>query len=589
MASSHDRLRSILTARKRNVARSESRRPRQPSARTRRLGRYHDGVSLTQFSINRQKCRSGRSFGRFDLETLERRILLTTPGNIVPEQLYQDVAFTDSRGDTVEVSINGPTPANTGLHADAGRRRGRRRRHQYHQSAGVTSGNNLIIQVTPNELTITSGGQYYSQMFSAGYINITNITAMSDPTFPLASAVSDLGGMQLSAAVVNSITLPGVNVGTIALDTGDVPYVDRVNAATLASISVSSPVITATGGSTLQEIVDESPVGLLASYTPCTGLIGLGDIQAQSISSIVIDGATPLSPINDLDAYNTMNDFKGVITVSGAIGSLVGPNSALKGTVIAGSIGSVDIGIISGTITTTDPSQPFTITLPAEFSGFINSAGHLNLAFPQTAAGQGAEPGTTPAPSLVTGQITSGGGITGVDPTSMTDTIYVPDQYAGVVSNTSTTSGIADIAIDGVGMSQWTSASSIGDITANSYAPGFIATAGTDIGKIQSFTSDIAGHFQSGGNIGNVSSSANIAADLIAGGNIGSITGVTGGLTGQHHHRRRQYRRYLGDSAHSRPDPDHCGRKYWRHRPELRPVGCPGHGPKYRQYHRRQR
>ena len=131
-----------------------------------------------------------------------------------------------------------------------------------------------------------------------------------------------------------------MNVGTIALDTGDVPYVHRVNAATLASISVSSPVITATGGSTLQEIVDESPVGLLASYTPCTGLIGLGDIQARSISSIVIDRATPLSPINDLEVYNTMNDFKGVITVSGAIGSLVGPNSALKGTVIAGSIGT---------------------------------------------------------------------------------------------------------------------------------------------------------------------------------------------------------------------------------------------------------
>ena len=137
-------------------------------------------------------------------------------------------------------------------------------------------------------------------------------------------------------------------------------------------------------------------------------------------------------------------------------------------------------------------------------------------------------------------------------------------------------------------MSQWTSASSIGDITADSYAPGFIATAGTDIGKIQSFTSDIAGHFQSGGNIGNVSSSANIAADLIAGGNIGSITGVTGGLTGS--------AITAGGNIGAisviqliRPDPDHCGRKYWRHRPELRPVGCPGHGPKYRQYHRRQR
>ena len=151
--------------------------------------------SLTQFSINRQKCRSGRSFGRFDLETLEPR-LLTTPGNIVPEQLYQDVAFTDARGDTVEVSINGPTPANTGFTLSLAGGAADDADINTINLLGLTSGGNLIVQVTPNELTITSGGQYYSQMFSAGYINITNITAMSDPTFPLASAVSDLGGMQ---------------------------------------------------------------------------------------------------------------------------------------------------------------------------------------------------------------------------------------------------------------------------------------------------------------------------------------------------------------------------------------------------------
>ena len=119
-----------------------------------------------------------------------------------------------------------------------------------------------------------------------------------------------------------------------------------------------------------------------------------------------------------------------------------------------------------------------------------------------------------------------------MDPTSPTDPIYVPDQYTGVVKNTSTSSGIADIAINGVGVSQWYSASSIGDITANSFAAGFIAQAGTDIGNIQSYTADIAGHFQAGGNIGDVTSAASIVANLVAGGNLGAITGVTGGLTG---------------------------------------------------------
>ena len=262
---------------------------------------------------------------------LEPRLLLASPGDIVPEQLYQDVAFTDSRGDTVEVSLSGPTSAATGFTLTLSGGAVDDADINTIDLLGVTARNNLIIQVTPNLLEITSGGQFYSQMFSAGYVNVTSITATADSNFPLAPAVTALGGIQLSAAVANSITLPGVNIGNIALDAGEVPYVDRVNSATLASISVSAPVVTASGGAALQEVVDESPVGLLASYTPCTGLIALNNIQAQSISSIVINGATPLSPNNAFDAYDTMNDFEGTINVGSSIGSIVGPNSAYEG------------------------------------------------------------------------------------------------------------------------------------------------------------------------------------------------------------------------------------------------------------------
>ena len=45
------------------------------------------------------------------------------------------------------------------------------------------------------------------------------------------SAIRDagLGGIQLSAAIVNSTKLTGVPVGNITLDAGQAPYADRIN------------------------------------------------------------------------------------------------------------------------------------------------------------------------------------------------------------------------------------------------------------------------------------------------------------------------------------------------------------------------
>lgn len=479
--------------------------------------------------------RTKRKLQPFLYDSLESRQLLTlTPGPIVSGQIYQDVAFIDAHGDTVEVSVNGPTSATTGFTlALAGGATNNADINQINLLS-VNGDNHLIVQVTANPLTITGGSGNFVQIFSSGYVHVDSITAAADSHFPTASRVTDLGGIQLSGVVAYSVNLPGVNLGNFTVDAGEVPYVDRVNSSNLNSISIGgSPTITGGGNATLTEIMDESPVGHLASYTPRIGLIGIYDLTAQSVGTIVINSATPMLPSDAFDTYNTMNDFNKTIKVSGAIGSITGSNSVLKGTIIAGSVGSANLGSISGTLTTTDPTQSFTITLPSQFSGFINSAGHLNLAFPQTTATQPTSTDVQQTASQMTGQITSGGGISGVDPALLTDTLLVPANYPGVVINTSKTAGIANIAFNGIAISQWRSASSIGTMTANSFAKTFIAQAGTNIGDIQSLATDIDGSFQAGGNLGNVTSAVNLPATLIAGGNIGSITGVNGGLTGK--------------------------------------------------------
>ncbi|MDR3633340.1 MAG: hypothetical protein P4L84_05840 [Isosphaeraceae bacterium] len=108
--------------------------------------------------------------------------------------------------------------------------------------------------------------------------------------------------------------------------------------------------------------------------------------------------------------------------------------------------------------------------------------------------------------------------------------------------NTSTTTGIADIQFNGSVKSSWSSASSIGNITASVFDASGLFQARTDIGNITMLmptvsgtgstrtAADLAGVFTAGGSIGDVNSAGGVAADLTAGGDIGSITGAAGGL-----------------------------------------------------------
>ncbi|WZO98711.1 hypothetical protein EP7_000299 [Isosphaeraceae bacterium EP7] len=460
---------------------------------------------------------------RLALEPLESRQLLTVPGAIVPGQVYQDVAFFDANGDTVEVKVEGPTGGASGFTL---RLSGEATNYADIYSlnlVGLTAANGLNVIVKPNELTINAGPTF-NKLFSSGYTSVTSITA--------SNGVTDLGSIHLSAAIVNDIALPGVAIGNITLDTGMVTFVDATNSATMSSISVSAPTIVITSPVTGEaEIYDESPVGPGAQYNPTAGLIDLGDVEARSIGAIVINGSISVATQDPFDVTDTTNDLRGVIDVTGKIGSIVAPRSAMRNAIRAGGIGSIRLGQIDGEITTRDAAEATTVYLPKQFSGFLTTAGHLNIGFTDATA------------ELVTGNIRSGGGISGSDP-SETDPILVPDKYAAAVVNTGATKGIASLEFNGSVLSRWVSASSIGNVTAVIFEAGASFEAGSNIGNVEMLMPtaapqgtatartpvDLEGIFKAGGNIGNIKSASSVKAEVIAGGNIGTITGVAGGI-----------------------------------------------------------
>jgi hypothetical protein len=429
--------------------------------------------------------RSRRAPARLGLDTLEnRRLLAITPGTV-----YDSTAtWTDADGDTVTVSLTGTVAGGAGFtvelagiatdNADATRI----------TLTGLTVSNGLQIVVTPNQLT-TQPGTGFATMYSPGYTNVAFLDAEAGMT--------GIGGVQLSAAVVNSISLAGIDVGSITLDAGQAPLIDRINT------------------QNNQQAADTT------MYNPVTGLIDLGGIQAKSIDSLVINGAISALTNNPYDTSVT-NDFRSVINVSGRIGSVVGLRSSLSGAIRADSIGSVRVANIAGEITTRNSAEDFAINLPAAFKGFINSAGHLHLGFPLADG------------SLITGQITAGGGISGSDRDSKLDTIFLPDTFVGSFTNTSTTADIAGIAIDGLGAIGIVSAAGIGDLSADGFDSTFIAYARTSIGAINAGSGDFSGRFQAGTDIGliTVPTGDVLGAYIAAGFDLAGLNVPNGGLQG---------------------------------------------------------
>jgi hypothetical protein len=416
------------------------------------------------------------------VDRLEDRRMLA----IVPGQMVTSANYIDADGDSVAVTVTGDVQQGAGFTVElAGQATDNADATRINLS-GLTSANGLQVVVTPNKLSEQPGSSF-ATLYSPGY---TNVAFLSN-ALPAAPMVG-LGGIQLSAAVVHSMSLDGIAVGNITLDAGQAPFCDRINS------------------QNNQQGTDST------KYQPVTGLIDLGGITAAKIDSLVINGAISALTGNPYDTSVT-NDFRSVINVSGSIGSVIGLRSSLSGAIRAQSIGSVRVANIAGEITTRS-SDPFSINLPSDFKGFINVGGHLNLGFPLS---DGAR---------ITGQINAAGGISGSDKSSTTDTLYLPGGYAGSFTNTSTVSGIADIAIDGPGLLTISSASSVGSISADEFGGDFVVEAGTSIGDVEAGQGGLEGHLKAGTDIGAIKAVRNIEAMMIAGGDIGPITSVAGNI-----------------------------------------------------------
>jgi hypothetical protein len=358
--------------------------------------------------------------------------------------------------------------------------------------SGLTKDNGLQIVVTPTKLAEQAGGNF-ATLYSSGYTNIAFISNDVDPTAPTpATKMASLGGIQLSAAVVNSISLDGLAIGSITLDAGQAPFIDRINT------------------QNNQQAADSK------FYMPVTGLIDLGGITAASIDSLVINGAIS-GPTGHPYDVSVTNDFRSVVNVSGAIGSVIGLRSSLSGAIRANSIGSVRVAAIAGEITTRG-SDDLAINLPSSFKGFINAGGHLHLGFPLSDG------------ALITGQINAAGGISGSDKSSAADTLYLPGGYMGSFTNTSTATGVAAIEVDGEAMLVVSSASSVGNVSADAFTGDFLIEAGTSIGNIEAGQGGMEGHLHAGTDIGTIKVLRTLTGTILAGGSIGTITTVQGGV-----------------------------------------------------------
>jgi hypothetical protein len=421
---------------------------------------------------------------------------------ILPGQVVTSANYTDADGDSVAISVTGPVSQGAGFTVELAGKATDNADATSIDLTGLTLDNGLRIVVTPNALT-TQPGTGFATMYSAGYTNVFEITKAKIDT-----AMTGLGGIQLSAAIVNSTKLAGVAIGNITLDAGQAPYVDRINT------------------QNNQQATDST------MYNPVTGLIHLGGIVAASVNSIVIDGAISAKTNNPHD-LTTTNDFRSVIEVAGKIGSIVGLRSNLRASVHADSIGSIRVAAISGEITTRSVTEDLAINLPSAFSGFINSAGHLHLGFPMSDA------------SKITGQINALGISGNVKETFRTDRLvdplYIPGTYAGSISlsgNPATQDGngnFPDIVVDGPALfGLQTNLGDIGNVSADSFAATFLAEADAgSIGDIQASQGEFAGHLRAKNDIGDVRASLGFLGSAVSfAGNVGGVYAAVGGFQG---------------------------------------------------------
>jgi len=193
----------------------------------------------------------------------DRRMLAILPGQVVTSATY-----IDADGDSVAVTVTGDVQQGAGFTVElAGQATDNADATRINLS-GLTKANGLQVVVTPNKRSEQPGSNF-ATLYSPGYTNVAFLS--NDSTEHPAIPMVGLGGIRLSAAVVNSMSLDGIAVGNITLDAGQTPFCDRINT------------------QNNQQSLDST------KYQPVTGLIDLGGITAASIKSLVINGA--ISPL----------------------------------------------------------------------------------------------------------------------------------------------------------------------------------------------------------------------------------------------------------------------------------------------------
>jgi len=475
------------------------------------------------------------------LERLEAR---NVPA-ILPGQVVQFAEWQDSDGDTVTVRVTGSVDSPTTKGFKIELEGGVNDKADAHSITltGLNQGNGLDVVVTPNKSLVqpnTPAGGVFATLYTPGYTNVFKLET-DDP------AMTDLGLIHLSAAIVNKIDFGkhlyesdpqkirpfALNLAGITLDPGQAPEVDRNNT---------------------QNNQQGTDSGM---YKPVTGLIHLGGISAGSIGDLVINGAVSAETKNPFDTTTT-NDFRSVIEVEGGIGNIIGLRSNMRALVHADRIGTIRVAAISGEITTRDKAANLSINLPSQFSGFINSAGHLNLGFPMGDA------------SKITGQITALGisGVVKDDYRSdrYRDPLYIPGTYMGSITVTGNPASPADmkgylshpeavgnipeVDVDGIALFGLTSQSgNIGPVNSDGFDETFVAQAdGGSVGiqlndwgvpysdgsgGLNAGQGAFEGHVRANLDVGNIRATKLVGGSVSAGRNIGTIYSATEGYEGK--------------------------------------------------------
>ena len=443
-----------------------------------------------------------RNLGRvvqriLEIEALETRLLLSGVGTGLHKK---KVTFTDALGDKVTVQLTGPK----GAYFDI-------------TLAGAAPNNadidSILIHggMSSTVLSITDTPVKYSHdtvgvtpgTWTPGVVNVGEIDA---------TGTTALRGIALSGVIPANINLPGVVVGSIGLNPGKAPIIDRI----MTTVTGSFPV-----------------------YTPETPFV---DFHTVTVGSVT--GSISLAGVG-----TEVENFLGAITAtSGGIHSIVGLNSDLRSTVTAsGNIDNIQVyGAVGASISTTIGSGG-NITLDVGNGGIglgasVYADGNLTL----TVSGGGLSGSFIAGGHINMGVggggiddavLQAGNGISGVGSSTATILINGYVEYATFHAMSGNIASVTVTGTDGVYETNFRAdTGNIGTLTADNFDTVIVNAELGSIGGVMahSATSDAIydSYFHAGTTIGAITAQSDLAAgSAITGSYFGADTGFTGAIT----------------------------------------------------------